>query len=274
MKKQLTPLACALAVALAAFSHGSVAATVLPDFGGATFIPNAPIDNPYFSLTDSLTRVYTARDIGGNPVDEGFEQTVLGAGPTILGVATVTRRDRASSDGLLNEDTFDFYAQDTAGNVWYMGEDVTNYVYDDAGILLSTNTSSSWRAGVNDALPGYAMLANPTVGDNYYQEYAVIDSALDQGETTGVGLTLTVNGTTFNNVVQIYETSELNPDAREFKYYARGHGLILASEGLDINRMNPELDIGLVSSVPEPSSAWLLLFGLPLAAWGCRKNAG
>lgn len=266
-----TRWAPALAIMLGVFNGHAAAAVVLPDFASATFLPNAPIDNRYFPLLDNRTLVYTGRDASGTPVDEGFEFELVGAGPSILGVATVSRRDRAFEAGVLQEDTFDYYAQDTQGNVWYMGEDVTNYVYGTDGTLLGTNTSSSWRAGVNDALPGYAMRAQPMVGDNFYQEFAVIDAAVDEGETTGVGLTLTVNGVTYNDVVQIYETFALNPDAREFKYYAGGIGLILAAESLDANRSNPVLNVGLVP-VPEPSSALLMLIGLPLAAWVCRRK--
>ena len=48
---------------------------------------------------------------------------------------------------MLVEETFDFYAQDTAGDVWHFGEDVTDYVYDADGNLIGTNSSSAWRAG-------------------------------------------------------------------------------------------------------------------------------
>ncbi len=270
MKQPLTHWASALAISLGAFSASAGAATTLPDFASATFTPNSPINNRYFSLLDDSTRVYTARDASGAAVDERFEFNRIGAGPSILGVATVSRRDRAYSDGLLHEDTVDYFAQDTQGNVWYFGEDVTNYVYDAGGNLTGTNSSSSWRGGVNGGLPGYAMRANPRVGDDFYQEFAMTDGAIDEGETTGIGLTLTVNGVTYNDVVQIYETSVLKPSLREFKYYAGGVGLILAAEGLDLNRSNPVLNVGLVP-VPEPSSALLLLLGLPLAVWARRR---
>ena len=248
-------------------------AQLLPDFSAAVFVPGAPISNPYFPLLDDLTRIYTATDAEGNPVDERFELTRAGAGPTILGVATTQRLDRSFEDGLLVEETFDFYAQDTAGNVWYLGEDVTNYVYDADGNLIGTNSSSAWRAGVNGALPGFAMPATQILGQSYFQEFAAADDALDQAETSAIGLTLIVGGTTFSGVVQVYETTSLDPDAREFKYYAPGVGLILAEEGLDESRRNPELTLALTTAVPEPSSALLLLLGVPLlAAWRRRAR--
>jgi hypothetical protein len=117
------------------FAPGSAHSTpILPDFSAATFVPGAPVDNPYFPLIDSKTRVFVGqKEEDGDIVTERFELTNLGPGPTILGVQTTTRRDRAFEDGLLVEETFDYYAQDTAGNVWYFGEDVTNFIYDDEG---------------------------------------------------------------------------------------------------------------------------------------------
>jgi hypothetical protein len=159
---------------------GAQAGPTLPDFDAAVFVPGAAITNPYFPLLDDLTRIYTATDAQGDPVDERFELTRAGAGPIILGVATTQRLDRSFEEGLLVEETFDFYAQDTAGNVWYLGEDVTNYVYDADGNLIGTNSSSAWRAGVNGALPGFAMPATQTLGQSYYQEFAAGDDALDQ----------------------------------------------------------------------------------------------
>src|SRR5688572_6506253 len=165
--KHLTAFIClALSAGTLITSDRLNAAATLPDFGAATFVPGAPVNHPYFPLLDNQTRIFE----GG---DERFELTTLGMGPTILGVQTTVRRDRAFEEDLLVEDTFDFYAQDTAGNVWYFGEDVTNYEYDDDGNLLSTNSESSWRAGVNDAKPGFIMPADAAskIGFHYFQEF-------------------------------------------------------------------------------------------------------
>ena len=137
--------------------------------------------NPYFPVVEGEVRSYV-----GAPADEQFIFTGLGAGPTILGIKTFTVQDSATEGGLLVEDTFDYYAQDKDGNVWYFGEDVTNYIYDRDGNLIDTNSSSSWRAGVNGALPGYIMPASLTIGFNYFQEHAPADEALDEGTTFAI----------------------------------------------------------------------------------------
>lgn len=244
-----------LAIGLTFASGGAHSAPFLPDFSTATFAPGEPIDNSYFPLLDNLTRIF----VGDT---ERFELTNLGLGPTILGVQTTRRRDRAFEDDLLIEDTFDYYAQDTLGNVWYFGEDVTNYIYDADGNLIGTNNASAWRAGLNGALPGYVMPADLTVGFNYYQEFAPLDDALDQGLTFAVGIPVSIGIGNFTNVLQVLETTELDPEARGFKYYAPGHGLILEEEGLDANFQEPELTIELVQVVPEPTTFTLLGLGL------------
>lgn len=252
----------------------ATAAPVLPTFSTADFQPGDPVDNPYFSLRPGArTVIEGGGESDGEPVTERSVLTVLGLGPEILGVQTTTQRDRAYEDGVLVEDTFDFYAQDKSGNVWYMGEDVTNYRYDDEGNLIGTDSESAWRAGVNNALPGYIMPADLVIGFNYYQEYARGDEALDQGTIFDLGLTLEVGGTTFTDVLKVFETTELDPDAREFKYYAPGVGLVRVEEGLDENLENPEVVTEAVSVSPVPLPATMPLAAGALTALGFLRLA-
>ncbi|HSN71001.1 MAG TPA: PEP-CTERM sorting domain-containing protein, partial [Steroidobacteraceae bacterium] len=223
-----------------------------------------PVDHPYFPLTASATRVYVGSE-DGEPIDARFELTNLGPGPVIAGVQTQVQRDRDYEDGLLVEETFDYYAQDTEGNVWYLGEDVTNFEYDDDGNLIGTNDESAWRAGVNDALPGLIMPADPDPEFNYYQEFAPEDDALDQATIFGFLDMLEMESGIFEDVLQIFETNELEPDAREFKYYAPGFGLILVEEDLNEDLQDPEAVFALAEeteSVPEPGTLGLLLLAL------------
>jgi len=246
------------------FSCVSVnAAPFLPVFDDATFIPAAPIDNPYFPLLDNLTRIYEGQgEEDGEEFTERFELTVMGPGPVILGVQTTSRRDRAFEDDLLVEETFDYYAQDNDGNVWYFGEDVTNFFYDDDDNLVGTDNASAWRAGVNDALPGYIMPADLTVGFNYYQEFAGLDDALDEATTFAVDQLVSLDFGDFVDVLQVFETSALEPDAREFKYYAPGFGLILVEEDLNEQLTDPALRVALVGVVGVPEPGGLSLLGL------------
>ena len=268
----MRPFATSLLAATAAafvVSWPAAAVTVLPVFSPANFDPAQSIDHPYFPMTDSRTYVYRGSDEDG-PVDERFEHTNTGPGPVIFGVQTFTQQDREFEDGLLVEETFDYFAQDTLGNVWYLGEDVTTFEYDDDGNLIDTNTEGAWRAGVNGADPGFIMPAEAEliIGFNYFQEHAPNDEAMDQGTIFAFIDELILDIGTFQNVLQIFETTALEPDAREFKYYAPGVGLILVEEDLDEELTNPELvfELTQIRSVPEPGTAGLMLLALFVGA--------
>lgn len=244
-----------------------LAETIAPDYTAADF--STPGTNPYFPLAPGETRVIASED-------ERSELTNIGPGPVILGVQTQTQLDRAFEDGLLVEETFDYYAVDSTGTVWYFGEDVTNYVYDDDGSLIDTNNESAWRAGVDAALPGWIMPADPIVGLQYFQEIAPLNDAVDQARIHALDQTYTTeSGDMFESVLVTFEFTELEPDARELKFYAPGEGLIADWEDLDPDLANPETVFELQPSViPVPATLPLLLSALGIAALACRRKLG
>src|SRR4051794_16337526 len=107
----------------------------LPDFQSATFRPGAPINNHYFPLKPGTVMVYVGTDSAGEDV-EADDVFVTSLTRTVAGVQTTVVRDTVYEDGLLIEDTLDYYAQDKAGNVWYLGETVINYEYDEEGNFI------------------------------------------------------------------------------------------------------------------------------------------
>jgi hypothetical protein len=175
-------------------------------------------DNPFFPLTPGLRYSYVAETADGV---ETNEVEVTHDTKVILGVTTTVIRDKVFLDGSLIEDTFDWYAQDKQGNVWYLGEDTKEY---ENGVPVSN--AGSWEAGVNGAQAGIIMLANPKIGDQYYQENApgVVE---DQGKVLGLKETVTVPFGTYTNCLVTAEWTPIEPGNRAFKYYARGVGLVL-----------------------------------------------
>jgi hypothetical protein len=231
-------LAC-LATPMAAHA----ADPMLPEFDAANFA--TPKANPYFPLDTGVSHTLKGTRTDGDPVVEHSTLTVHGPGPMIMGVPTVLVIDEAFEDGALVERTFDYFAADKDGNVWYFGEDVTNYRYDDAGALIGTDDKSAWRAGVNDALPGISVLGAPTVGMKQFQEHAPADEAMDYAEVLATDLDITVPGGSFKNVLKTFEGSLAEPDLREFKYYAQGIGMIRADEELTEALDNPAIIVEL-----------------------------
>ena len=130
---------------------------------------------------------------------------------------TVTQRD----GGGFVEVTDDWYAQDSEGNVWYLGEDTKEYK--DGQV---SSTKGSWEHGVDGAYAGIIMPANLTSGMVYRQEYYK-GQAEDQGEVVSVDAKVTVPFGTFENCVKTKDTSPLEPGVLEYKYYARGVGHVL-----------------------------------------------
>src|SRR5215217_1970345 len=84
----------------------------------------------------------------------------------VMGVECMVVDDRAWEDGKLIEKTYDWFAQDKEGSVWYFGENTKEY---EEGKVVSTK--GSWEAGVDGAKPGIIMQADPKVGQAYRQEY-------------------------------------------------------------------------------------------------------
>jgi hypothetical protein len=151
---------------------------------------------------------------------ERIEDTVTHETKVVMGVTCITVHNQARLDGELIEETYDWYAQDVEGNVWYFGEDTTEF---EDGVPVST--AGSWEAGVDGALPGIIMPVDPQVGDSYRQEYYA-GEAEDMAEV--VSLTESVTGPTgsYGDVLMTREWTPLEPDFAENKYYAPGVGLI------------------------------------------------
>ena len=140
----------------------------------------------------------------------------------IQGISATVVRDTVSAAGRVAEDTYDWYAQDKDGNVWYLGEDTTAYEEDG-----TTSKEGSWEYGVDGALPGIAMPANPTVGDSYRQEYYK-GHAEDVAEVVKVGETKKIDIGEYTAVVVTEDWNPLDPETIENKYFAPGVGLIFA----------------------------------------------
>ncbi len=176
------------------------------------------IDNPYFPLVPGTTFTYRGETEG---VPTRNVTIVTNDTKVILGVTTIVVHDQVYENGVLAEDTFDWYAQDKAGNVWYFGEDTREL--DANGNVFSTE--GTWEAGVNGAEPGIVMEAHPKKGDKYQQEFAA-DVAEDMAQVIGFVDSFCVSYGCFNNVLVTKEWTPLEKGVVENKYYAKDVGVL------------------------------------------------
>ena len=178
-----------------------------------------PRANPYFPLTPGTVSVYRGSEDG-----EHFRErvTITHRTKTILRVRTTVVLDvLRRADGSLAERTEDWYAADHRGNVWYFGESTATY--DENGHLESRE--GSWQAGVDGAVAGLIMPADPEPTDAYRQEFYA-GHAEDQAWIVQRNAVVTVPLGTFHRVVRSFEWTRLEPRVLSVKFYAAGLGII------------------------------------------------
>lgn len=177
------------------------------------------LTNPMFFWPVGRKMIYEKVSSEGT---ERVEITALADTIDINGFECRQIQDLAFLDGQLLEETIDWYAQHSNGDVWYMGEIAKNY--DEDGFL--EDVDGSWRYGKDGAQPGILMLGTPTIGTIYRQEY-LIDEAEDIGRVLADNETVVVAAGTFTGCLMTEDGSSIEPGHTEYKYYAPGVGLIL-----------------------------------------------
>jgi hypothetical protein len=181
---------------------------------------SATIDNPWWPMKPGSRWVYRETD------SEGSVQRV------VVTVTSKTKRmgngiearvvhDAVTEDGKPVEITNDWYAQDADGNLWYMGEDTTEY---EGGKPKST--AGSFEAGVHGAQPGVILPAHPKAGQTYRQEYSK-GVAEDNGAIVSTDEQAEVPAGHYQPALMTRDSNPLEPKNLEFKFYARGVGPVL-----------------------------------------------
>ena len=184
------------------------------------------IDNPYFPFTPGTTFTYLSRNGRIRDVFAVTHDTRV-----INRVTCVQVHDSVYTNDELTEDTLDFFAQDREGNVWYFGENTAEF---ENGLLATIE--GSFLSGVNHDKAGIIMKAHPAPGDFYRQEFS-LGNAEDFAENLNLNSRVVVPYGRFNNCLKSQETTPLEPDALEDKYYAPGVGNVLT-----VDRVTGERD--------------------------------
>ena len=186
-----------------------------PAFDKANFHDPLKIDNKYYPLKVGTIMSYNGTDEEGKSMVDNV--TVTNDTKEIQGVTTRVVNDTVWVEGKLTETTGDWYAQDDKGNVWYLGEDTTDFTN------KKNPKEGSWESGVKGARGGILMLAEPKVGMTYDQEFAK-GVAEDKATVLSLNESIAVPYGSFSNVLKTKEFSALEPDVVENKYYAANVG--------------------------------------------------
>jgi hypothetical protein len=225
----------AVAVAVGACENSPTGPDYDPMIDPADFV--TAVTNPFFPLVPGTTYNFEGE------TDDGTETVVvevLHETRVILGITATVVRDRVFVDGELIEDTFDWFAQDNEGNVWYLGEDSKEI---ENGVVVSTE--GSWESGVDGAQPGIIMWGDPAahLGEEYRQEFYE-GEAEDWGKVVAMGQSVDVPHGSFTGCIKTEDWSGLEPGSLENKYYCPGIGTTLevkvgGGERVELIDVNP-----------------------------------
>lgn len=155
---------------------------------------------------------------GGN---ERLIITVLDETKTVAGVETRVVEERETKAGQLVEISRNYFAISRRTNdVFYFGEEVD--IYENGKVV---EHEGAWLSGVKGAKFGLMVPGQPTLKAKYYQEIAP-GVAMDRAEVVSLAETIKTPAGEFKNCLKTEETTPLEPGVREFKYYAKGVGLV------------------------------------------------
>ena len=195
-------------------ASGATSAGAGPDPADFT----SPVANAYFPLEPGMVLTYRGRE-GKDRLSERL--TITDETKVIQGITTTVVDDVVYRKGLVAEKTTDWYANDNDGNVWYFGE--ATATYDEHGNVITTE--GSWEAGVDGAVAGTIMPANPMPTDAYRQEFSQ-GHAEDQAWIVQNGAKVEVAYGKLDRVVRSFEWTRLEPRVVSEKYYAPGLGIV------------------------------------------------
>jgi hypothetical protein len=180
------------------------------------------IDSPYLPLAAGSRWVYRETGPKGEVTD--IVVTVDERTRTLAnGVeAVVVHDEERNPDGSPIEIAEDWYAQDTGGNVWFLGNIKTEYEDDEP-------VTSRFEAGVDGAQGAIVMPADPRVGETYRQTYVPGEDE-DQFEVLGLDEAAEPVFGRFDGVMMIRKTSPTEPELVDFQFLAPGVGQVLGVE--------------------------------------------
>jgi hypothetical protein len=211
------------AISIAAAHDGGAGAAAHARRSGPPPLPPArefvrQIDNSWFPLKPGTVLTSKGED-EGTPATDVF--TVTRRTKRTRGIRTTVIFDRVLEQGRVVERTYDYYAQDRRGNVWYLGEDTATLKPN--GTIQSRE--GTFRAGRDGARAGIIMPAHPHPGQTGWQEYYV-GHAQDRFRILNLHTSVRTPAASSRRGMLVQETSPIEPDVVDHKIYMRGIGTV------------------------------------------------
>jgi hypothetical protein len=182
------------------------------------------VSQPLFALAPGRTLNYVV-----SHGDEKGTLTVAATSSTrlIMGILCRGVQERTIADQRLIEDTWRWYAQHEDGSVWYFASETQIYDY------AEVSGEWSWQAGKENAKPGRVMPGDPgkLLNREYWQAFAP-GTLEEKAVVVGLNESVAVPFGNFSGCLKVKVTSSREPGAFEYRYYARGIGLVLCDSGL------------------------------------------
>jgi len=189
------------------------------DLDPAEFTSN--IDNPYWPMEPGTRWVY--RETAAGEVPLRVDVRVTHRTRMIEGIESRVVHDVVTERGEIIENTFDWYAQDSGGSIWYMGEFTREY---ENGVPV--NTEGSFEHGKDGAQAGVIVPAKPRPGCSFRQEYYE-GEAEDRGRILSLREDIKVSGDRYRDVLSTSDWIAIEPFVLEHKFYAPGVGPVMVA---------------------------------------------
>ena len=181
------------------------------------------IDNAWFPMAPGTRLTYKGRSgVGAERLRHAVVFTVTDLTKVIDGVRTLMLWEEDYTEGELVETELAFFAQDTSGNVWHFGQYPEEY--EDGEFTKAP----AWIAGVEGALTGITMKAEPKLGtSDYSQGFAPKPiNWIDRAKVREMGVDTCVPAGCYENVLVTEEFEVDKPGAYQLKYYAEAVGTV------------------------------------------------
>ena len=242
--------------------------TVYETFPRDQFSDPTRVDNPWLSMLPGTQWIWDgANGVGNDRAPHRLIVTVTDLTKVIDGVLTQVAYDQDFVEGELVEAELAFYAQADDGSVWYLGEYPEEY---EDGVFVE---APAWLTGTRGAQAGIMMPAEPRVGmPSYAEGWGPEVGWNDRGRIFEANSRTCVPTGCHDGVLIVDEYSVDQPDAHQYKYYARGVGNVRVGWSGALETTHEELELVSVRTLSPAELADIRKVAFALEASAYKRS--